>query len=592
MDSKANRVSFLKQIKMQLKNISDEDIEQGIVQYFQNKLNKKNTNNVVSNYLSMFDFPYEVEYVIEFFEMLVNKETANENGIVFTPKYIAEYIVEKTLSDLLYWKEDIVILDSGCGCGIFLVAAAKYIHKRFSVPINQILKKNIYGFDIDKNNIRRCKIVLSMLCSQYGCEIEECNVFCCDSLKSDWKNYGINTVDYIIGNPPYVNPHNLKKETVSFLKKNYLTTKTGIFNIFYAFIENGMKYLSKTGTLGFIVPNNFLTIKSASNLRNFLQKNRYIKSILDFGDNMVFKPVRTYNCIIQLDKKENTEFDYFVMETCNNISDRLYNINFHTMKTDTLDNNGWKLADEKTHKNIVKIESQEMPIKAFIRTGIATLKDSVYIIDSYTADNKYFPIETEIIKPIYKIPELKLYGKLEDARKNIIFPYQKYNGKFVLIPEDKMKKQFPKAYQYLLSKKNELDRRDNGKKNPAGWYAYGRTQGLNKYGKKLLFPTFSNKPKFTYIDDEYALFCNGYAVFENDFIELEILCKILNSKIMEYYISQTSYTIEGGYYCYQKKYIERFSIPKLTVSEIEKLKKMSQEHVNQFLIHKYDIKIQ
>ena len=163
MDSKANRVSFLKQIKMQLKNISDEDIEQGIVQYFQNKLNKKNTNNVVSNYLSMFDFPYEVEYVIEFFEMLVNKETANENGIVFTPKYIAEYIVEKTLSDLLYWKEDIVILDSGCGCGIFLVAAAKYIHKRFSVPINQILKKNIYVFDIDKKNIIRCKIVLSML---------------------------------------------------------------------------------------------------------------------------------------------------------------------------------------------------------------------------------------------------------------------------------------------------------------------------------------------------------------------------------------------------------------------------------------------
>ena len=56
-----------------------------------------------------------------------------------------------------------------------------------------------------------------------------------------------------------------------------------------------------------------------------------------------------------------------------------------------------------------------------IRKVANTLKDSVYIIDSYTADNKYFPIQTEIIKPIYKIPELKLYGKLEDARKNIIF---------------------------------------------------------------------------------------------------------------------------------------------------------------------------
>ena len=59
-----------------------------------------------------------------------------------------------------------------------------------------------------------------------------------------------------------------------------------------------------------------------------------------------------------------------------------------------------------------------------------------------------------------------------------------------------------------------------------------------------MFPTFANHPKFIYIDDENALFCNGYAVFENEQIPLVTLVKILNSSIMDYYISNTSYSID------------------------------------------------
>lgn len=49
--------------------------------------------------------------------------------------------------------------------------------------------------------------------------------------------------------------------------------------------------------------------------------------------------------------------------------------------------------------------------------------------------------------------------------------------------------------------RKDLDSRDKGKGARQGWYAYGRTQGLNKYGKKLLFPTFANKPKFMYLNE-------------------------------------------------------------------------------------------
>lgn len=602
---KSERITYFKQLLKNLANYDDTTIENGVMAYCLNQIGVDEhsfgfTGSLgVETVLKANNFPFDLEIIIEFFEMMLDKNTVDENGIVFTPKYIADYIVKSTFENLEEWDDSISIIDPGCGCGIFLVAAAEYVHTKFNVPMKTILEKNIYGMDIEPDNARRCKLVLQLLNAKYHNELANINnIHFCDSLKENWKKrLNITSCDYVIGNPPYVNPHDLNKETVVFLKKTFSTTKAGVFNIFYAFIEQSMKYISERGTLGFIIPNNFLTIKSASDLRSFLQKGKYIKSILDFADNMVFKPVRTYNCIILLDKQKRDNFHYCSLETCEDIPTALSEIHFSSMETDRLDENGWKLVDEKTHKNLMKIENQGRSIKAFIRTGIATLRDGVYIVDRddkgfyKNLENKRFDIELDIVKPIFKIPELKLHEKLEDAKRHIIFPYYKKDGKFVLYSEEELQNNFPLTYQYLLASKKELDSRDKGKPNPAGWYAYGRTQGLNKYGKKLLFPTFAKKPKFIYVQNEYALFCNGYAVFEDEYIDLDIMCKILNSVIMEYYVSQTSYPIEGGYYCYQKKYIERFSIPFFTVEELTFLKKASQDEVNTFLVEKYQLEM-
>ena len=160
-----------------------------------------------------------------------------------------------------------------------------------------------------------------------------------------------------------------------------------------------------------------------------------------------------------------------------------------------------------------------------------------------------------------------------------------------IIKEEKFIENYPNTYKYLLKQKSNLAKRDKGKVNNVSWYAYGRSQGLSNYGKKIMYPTFSDKPKFKIIEDKGALFCNGYAIIENSFIDLDLLVKILNSKVMEYYISKTSYPIEGNCYCYQKKYIERFSIPFFTPQEINNIRKMSKEELDVFLIEKYDIKL-
>ena len=58
---------------------------------------------------------------------------------------------------------------------------------------------------------------------------------------------------------------------------------------------------------------------------------------------------------------------------------------------------------------------------------------------------------------------------------------------------------------------------------------------------------------------------------------------------MDYYISNTSYAIEGGYYCYQKKYIEKFSLPLFTESEISYIKESSQKEIDSYLINRYGL---
>ena len=598
----SERITLYQTIKNSTAHFSEESIELGIMSYAFDAYNYEGEilcdieALVVKNILKENQVPTDIETIVELFEALIEQSVKDEKGIVFTPKYIADYIVENTLSDVKDLSTPLSIVDPACGCGIFLVSVIEYLHKKFGVSINKLIGL-IHGADIEFSNVRRCKLVMALLCAKYG-ELPNYNsdIVCVDSLKEDWREvFSVNSVDYVVGNPPYVNPHDMSKETADFLKKTYTTTKSGVFNIFYAFVECAMKYVSEDGAVGFILPNNILTIKSALDLRDFLKDNAFVKSIIDFGDNMVFKPTRTYNCIMLLNKKHNTTLEYAVVQKTKDVSKALSELRFSEMPTADLDKNGWKLTDEITRHNLKLIESQSIPIKEFVRTGIATLKDGVYFVNSDTDGfykeingKKYF-IEPYLVKPIYKIPELKLHDSVEDAKRYIIFPYVKTTVGYQLIEEEVFRTEYPLTYKCLLAQRQELDAREKGRGIPQGWYAYGRTQGLNKYGKKILFPTFSNKPKFLFVDNEDALFCNGYAVFENSTVDLLILEKVLNSAIMDYYIRNSSYSIEGGYYCYQKKYIEKFSIPCFSQSEKEYILSSPMEAVNSFLTQRYGI---
>ena len=123
-------------------------------------------------------------------------------------------------------------------------------------------------------------------------------------------------------------------------------------------------------------------------------------------------------------------------------------------------------------------------------------------------------------------------------------------------------------------------------------------------------PTFSKHPRFLFVPEEEAYYTNGYGIyFSKDFSKkntlfddlvhsmskeenILIVQKILNSIVMDYYVTATSISIQGGFPCYQKNFIERFTIPEFTAEEITLLKSLSQkEEIDTFLIEKYQLNI-
>ena len=323
---------------------------------------------------------------------------------------------------------------------------------------------------------------------------------------------------------------------------------------------------------------------------------------------MIFAPVRTYNSLLFLKACGSESLTYATIKKSSDVKSALSKAEFLCMAIDDLDSSGWKLLDENERANIKKIEQSGSPIKPHIRVGIATLRDNVYLVDGFDQkEGMYYKlfeetrylIEPEITRSIYKISNIKAESSLADAKQAIIFPYSEVeqyslvdtpNKNYQIIPEHIMAHRYPQCYQYLCRCRTILDARDKGKGNAVAWYAYGRSQGLGNNGRKLLFPTFSLHPKFMLEDSRQTLFCNGYAILESPQFDLEILQKILNSVVMDYYVSKTSYAIEGNYKCYQKKYIQRFSVPKFTDDELTYLKnEPDMGSINQFLIEKYGL---
>jgi hypothetical protein len=225
----------------------------------------------------------------------------------------------------------------------------------------------------------------------------------------------------------------------------------------------------------------------------------------------------------------------------------------------------WQLTTENTEK----IKGKKLKDICNIHVGITTLCDSAYIFSIEELDEKFVlantklqgkvKIERDILKPIVKGSKLKHSD--EKIKEYVLFPYMQQNGKNVIISETELKENYPFAYDYLLSVKSELDKRDNGVSNSVAWYAFGRSQGLDtSFGEKIIFSPMNDKPNFVYYSNPECTFYSGYCIKKINGFSVEKLIMQLNSDRMDKFVSMSSRDFRGGWKAYNKKIVENFEV--------------------------------
>ncbi len=421
----------------------------------------------------------------------------------------------------------------------------------------KVALENVYGWDIDKEAIRKCRLCLNKLVKDLGISVEW-NISHGNSLDHILHE----KFDYIVGNPPYVRIQNLEIDVRDFLKRNYSFCTKGSTDLYIAFFELSTVLLSTNGKCTFITPNSYFVSESAHKLREYFEENNSLIKITNYKDIQLFQNASTYSAITTFGKKRNESFLYEESQNENNFESKYISFkelcgrNFWFL---TLSDKFLKIRDGQRLGDICKIS-----------VGIATLADWAYIVrivevlskENVKIINKKGQeaiVEKTILMPIIKASKLKASDS--KIKEYIIFPYKKNNEKKnVIISENNLIQYFPKAYKYLKSIKHLLDQRDKGKLNPIAWYAFGRTQSMdNSVGEKIIFSPLKKSPNFILTKNPEGLVYSGYYIkFDGDY---EWLLSHLNSDDMEEYLDVTGRYFRHGWRGITKKILEDFVLP-------------------------------
>lgn len=273
--------------------------------------------------------------------LTVNKAAGKrkEQGIYYTPAFIVDYIVRNALNPVLDKCRDvddlkkIKVLDPACGSGSFLIKALEVIlekYKDFNYTDDQNLRiqivlENLYGVDLDEQavEIARLNLLINSLEERAKLPSLDKNIKNGNSLISGLdeelrKYFGKNFRDkkpfnwkeefpgvfkqggfnVIIGNPPYIFARggNFDEQEKKYYYDNFKLQKYQI-NTYLLFIDQAYKLLKENGFFGFIVPNNWLTINTFSELRKFILKETGGVEIINAVDS-IFSQASVDNCIL------------------------------------------------------------------------------------------------------------------------------------------------------------------------------------------------------------------------------------------------------------------------------------------------------
>lgn len=268
-----------------------------------------------------------IELISNIYEILLGKEKQDKDKAFYTPEYLADYIVNRTVGSCLMKEDECKVLDPSCGSGIFLVKSLQKILERNADAdgffrdknkINALVKNNIYGVDCNEEAVDVTIFSLYVTLFDYQ-DPRSLEIFKLPLLKNenifvgdffdDEKMKPIEEINYkfILGNPPWGN----MKQQQNY--KKYCATRKIV-------AQNGeicVAFLAKTREIGnedtecsLVVPSKILYKGKQPSvaLRKSLLINTQLEQVLEISAvrKQVFKGATAPAAVISFICKKGT----------------------------------------------------------------------------------------------------------------------------------------------------------------------------------------------------------------------------------------------------------------------------------------------
>jgi type I restriction-modification system DNA methylase subunit len=333
--------------------------------------------------------------------------------------------------------------------------------------------------------------------------------------------------DAVIGNPPYIYTRNqgIKESQKRYFYSHYNYQSVQL-NTFGVFLERCYKLLRTKGTLGFITPNNWLTIDTFSRLRQFILESTSHLELVNILDR-VFQTANVDTAIISFTKDKPSGIK--VAEMVNGSIDFQRQITLSDISPPNFIIQISRFKDSKNQSLIQKIEHQSEPLSKFstVSTGLKAYQ---------TGKGK--PPQSDIQKN----------GRVFHATRRVDSSYAKY-----LDGSDVCRYQLKWSGEFLSY---------------GDWLAEPR-KSVPFDGERLLVRQIPNKQPYlvhaVFTEERCFNDINSMVVFApTTDISLKFLLGIINSRLVSFWFSQTLDKL-------QRKIFPQFKVKELATFPIRKV---------------------
>lgn len=356
-----------------------------------------------------------------------SKHHLRENGAVYTLKEITNEMVKNTIDKAIQQNvnpKEITCLDFASGTGRFYFEAVEVLKRKFKLPLQQIVSKNLYAIDIDETalSVLRCKII--SLFDEINAEtinalsnniinrnalipkatlLEE-NENSID-LSNDFKNvFSRGGFDVVFSNPPYcllkvnkkaneqqklngyyVNLQRKVQNEINFFRTSgvYQYSIEGMLNYYQLSIEMILRLTKTNGQIGIICPSSLFADLTSAKLRKHILTSHKLHFIRYYPEAArLFENVSQSTVIFYLQKNGTT--NKIGIEIPNNS----FEIDFETIKSvfptnfeiPLIDETGWsilsKISKQKKIKEIPFIRNRRGELDLTLFKPFITTKNT------------------------------------------------------------------------------------------------------------------------------------------------------------------------------------------------------------------------